>query len=67
MTWDKCDERWVFQRLPTDKPEGNHITVVEDLVQCIDRAVDRGTVSRLKRLNSRGCRRVPGGHWIWLL
>jgi hypothetical protein len=45
VTWDKRDECWVFQRLRTDKLEGNHITVVEDLIRCIQRGVECHTVS----------------------
>jgi hypothetical protein len=60
VTWDKCDERWVFQRLRTDKLEGNHITVVEDLIRCIQRGVECHTVSSCN--DCRVCDEVADWH-----
>ena len=49
VTWDMSDERWVFHRLRSDKSEGNHITVVNDLIRCIQHSIDRQTVGYSSR------------------
>ena len=51
VTWDKRNERWVFHRLRSDKFEGNHVTVVDDLIRCIKCGVDRQMVGRCSILN----------------
>jgi len=51
VTGYKRDERWVFHRLRSDKFEGNHVTVVDDLIRCIKCGVDRQMVGRCSILN----------------
>ena len=46
VTGYKRDERWVSHRLRSDKFEGNHVAVVDDLVKCMKRGVDRHMVGR---------------------
>ena len=42
--WDSVLSRWRMMRFRSDKPNGNHITVVENIIQTIAEGVEKETV-----------------------
>lgn len=47
VRWDPVGEHWRMMRFRDDKPNGNHRSIVEDIVQTIADGVEKDTVSAL--------------------
>lgn len=44
VCWDPVDEHWRMMRYRDDKPQGNHRSVVENVIQSIADGVEKDTV-----------------------
>ena len=44
VCWDPVDEHWHMMRFRDDKPQGNHRSVVENVIQSISDGVERDAV-----------------------
>lgn len=47
--WDPSNNHWRMMRFRDDKPNGNHQTVVENIIQSIADGVEKDTVSPARR------------------
>lgn len=47
VRWDPVGEHWRMMRFRDDKPNGNHRSIVDDIVQTIADGVEKDTVSAL--------------------
>ena len=50
VCWDPINENWRMMRFRDDKPQGNHRSVVENVIQSIADGVEKDTVGTVTAL-----------------
>jgi mRNA guanylyltransferase len=51
--WDPAVMHWRMMRFRDDKPNGNHINIIENIIQSIAEGVDKDLVRPFYRLHYR--------------